>query len=109
MAASRGEQVRPGIDVIDQHGGTNQRPHKRLPPSTRAQHAAPKTTCTMLGCVMALLMAASMMAMRSRFWAPLMWAGSSIVLTATTAPCHRPLGAGEGGRECGSVGWRLLR
>ena len=43
-----------------------------------------------LGCASELLMAASMMAIFSRFSAPLMLAGSRIVFTATTVPRHRP-------------------
>jgi hypothetical protein len=52
--------------------------------------APPPLTCTMLGCAMVLLMAASMIAMRSRFSAPDMRAGRIIVLTATVLPRHKP-------------------
>lgn len=56
-----------------------------------AQHQTqPLLTCTMLGCAMVLLMAASMIAMRSRFSAPDMRAGRIIVFTATVLPRHRP-------------------
>jgi hypothetical protein len=44
----------------------------------------------MLGWDRAEEMAASMMAIFSRFSAPLMLAGSTMVLTATTLPFHSP-------------------
>jgi hypothetical protein len=47
----------------------------------------------MLGWFMTLLMAASMMAMRSRFSAPLILAGRIIVLMATLLPRHMPAAA----------------
>jgi hypothetical protein len=55
------------------------------------KHTSCTRTCMMLGWLSALLMAASMIAIFSRFSWPLMAAGSTIVLTATTVPRHRPL------------------
>ena len=45
----------------------------------------------MFGCERALLIAASIMAIRSCFSAPLIFAGSIIDFTATTVPLHNPL------------------
>jgi hypothetical protein len=48
-------------------------------------------TCMMFGWLSALLMAASMMAIFSRFSWPLMADGSTIVFTATMLPFHSAL------------------
>lgn len=49
------------------------------------------TTCMMFGWLSALLIAASIMAIFSRFSWPLMADGSTIVFTATVLPFHSPL------------------
>lgn len=61
-----------------------------------------RRTCTMLGWFMALDMAASMMAMRSCFSAPLILAGRIMVLMATVVPRHSPARGEE--RAPGAVG-----
>ena len=48
-------------------------------------------TWTMLGCDSDVLMAASIMAMRSRFSIPLLPLGSTIRLTATDVPLQLPM------------------
>lgn len=63
--------------------------HDPPPPMLGCAPLRPRT-CTMLGWVSAVLMAASMMAIFSRLAAPLMPAGRMMVLTATSLPRHRP-------------------
>jgi hypothetical protein len=46
--------------------------------------------CTMLGWFIALLMAASMIAIRSLFSTPLILAGRTMVFMATVVPLHTP-------------------
>lgn len=66
------------------------------------QKKKPAPTCTMFGWFMMLLIAASMMAMRSRFSAPDILAGSTMVLMATVLPRHTP--SAQHSTACSTIG-----